>query len=131
MMVPTAHGYGSDEKYEVLHIEAPIPKEYLELQGDITWKLKTATTESLIDHHKSLCSIYTGGAADSDFAQQALSLHREFVSRVDQFTYKTPADVLKENMDDDGTGEFPCGPREEVYNLIMQLYQQLACFTVS
>jgi hypothetical protein len=130
MMVLTAHGYGSDERYEVLHIEAPIPKEYLELQGDITWKLSTATTKLLIDHHKSFCSIYRGGDADSDFAQQALSLHREFVSKVDRFTYVTPVDVLKENMDDDGTGEFPCGPREEVHNMIMQLYQPLACFVI-
>jgi len=127
MMVPVAPVHHSGNGYVILHIEAHIAPDDLEPDQDIILKFTTATSEILVNHHLSLCSMYCGMDEESDIAQQVLNLHREFISRVDRFTYTIPASVLKENMDDDGTGELPQGPREEVYNMIVQLYEPLVC----
>lgn len=128
-MAPVAPIHTSGNGYVVLHIEAHIRPGDLKPDQDVILKFTTATSEILVNHHLSLCSIYCGIDEESNIAQQVPNLHREFISGVDRFTYTMPAHVLKETMDDDGTGELPQGPREEVYNMVVQLYEPLVCLS--
>jgi hypothetical protein len=113
---------GALVKYQMVHIKAYVVYVDMVSRNEVAFKLTPKTIDALVEFHKEVFSVAASNTWDWFGKESPLKkMQGEFVQTINEFVYRTNAQVL-EGLEDDGAGELFYSRSAEAKAAIMSFF---------